>query len=162
MDVPSIAELRQLVVYAQSCSAYGGTPPVTGSIYDRTMKWLAALEGIEGTKGAKIKYAADVLTEECPQIEPMLAISTAHISKETAERLTNLSIEGVTAYYHDNHGWLIVVPDTVGWSGLEENVPLLVHDDLYQCMKMAQARGCCWLLLDSDAAEIEGLDTYEW
>ena len=156
MDAPSIEELREVLNLACLWNPSEHTVKL-GKVAD----WLAALEGIEGTKSAKIKYAADVLAAECPQIEPMLAISTGHISKETAERLTNLSIEGVIAYYHGDHGWLISVPD-VGWSGLDENVPLLVHDDLYQCMKMAQARGCCWLLLDGDAAAIEGLDTYEW
>ena len=157
MDAPSINELREVLNLA--CLWNPSEHTVTQG---KVANWLAALEGIEGTKGAKIKYAAEVLTEECPQIEPMLAISTAHISKETAERLTHKSLDCVVAFDHDNHGWLIVVPDSVGWCGLVENVSLLVHDDLYQCMKTAQARGCCWLLLDSDAAEIEGLDIYEW
>jgi hypothetical protein len=159
MDAPSLAELRDVMDLANLWAA--GTSKHTGLLY-KMSNWLAALEGIEGTKGADVRFAAQTLETLCPQIEPMLAISTAHISKETAERLTNHALDAVTAFDHDNHGWLISVPDTVGWSGLEENVPLLVHDDLCQCMKMAQARGCCWLLLDGDAAAIEGLDTYEW
>ena len=157
MDAPSLAELREVMDLA---TQHATAQPDLARLY-KMSHWLAALEGIEGTKGATLRLAAEVLTTACPRVELTLAISTAHLSKETAERLTNHALSGVIAYDHGEHGWLVVVPEEVEWQGTAENIALKVHNDLFECMLKARSLGCCWLLLDSDAETIEGLDIYE-
>lgn len=101
------------------------------------------------------------------EITQMLTLSTAHITKETANRLTyecrpmlpkeyteSMSFNGgLSIFEKDEFGWFI-------WTGgaYLNKLP----EDLAQCIKLAQSVGCDWLCLDSDGLIEESLKTYEW
>lgn len=87
-------------------------------------------------------------------ISRVLAASTAHISKETAEKLNNEAFP-VVAYDKNGYGWFILC---VGFDDWKKYIP----EDLFQLMKFAEANGCDWLNLDGACPIIEGLKTYDW
>ena len=159
MDAPSLAELTNVLNLAHVGSK-------GAKKYESTLKrmslWLADLEGIQGTQDALVRFAVKTAEKELPNFEGMLALSTSHIEKSTDYRLG----QGlpITMYPHGGHGYLIVVPsddemwETVAAKSNNGEIPT----DLHECMAHARKCGCCWLLLDGDAGEIDGLTTYEW
>ena len=88
------------------------------------------------------------------EISKVLAASTAHISKETAEKLEHNAFQ-VVAYDKNGYGWFILC---VGFDDWKKYIP----EDLFQLMKFAEANGCDWLNLDGVCPIIEGLKTYDW
>lgn len=91
------------------------------------------------------------------EISKMLTISTAHITKETAD-LLNVEMKEdnmwLCVYNKENYGWFIHVPDD-----LEDlNVP----DELMKCLLFAKDIGCDWLCLDCDGEVLPYLHQYNW
>lgn len=87
------------------------------------------------------------------EVQKMLVLSTAHISRETALYLDNYQSIG---YSKDEYGWFIPITDVDtqyrnGWP-----------DDLWAIRKFAIAHGCSWIMLDRDADTIDGLETWDW
>ena len=105
------------------------------------------------------------------EIAKMLTISTAHITKETADKL-NYEYEdvteedyyqnsfcfntGITIYLKDVFGWFICIPDA---TILDESA---IPDDLRDCLSFALKNGCDWLCLDCDGETVDELPTFEW
>lgn len=101
-------------------------------------------------------------------ITKMLTLSTAHITKETADKL-NIDCKpalpeeyfkhgfcfnlGISVYPKDEYGWFLWVP----FSAIEK-----LPSDLEQCVRLAHRNGCVWLCLDSDGLIDPSLKTYEW
>jgi hypothetical protein len=152
-EAPSIHVLRHLV---EDVEKYGGD-------YECVTAWLDYLEKAEADPVAVAKLAHETLASTGLPFETMLVLSTAHVSEATAKTLGNDEMP-VSGYDHGKHGWLIVVPtDDEAWEKIAvDNINSEVPDDLFECMAHARKLGCCWLLLDADATEIEALKTYQW
>lgn len=85
-------------------------------------------------------------------IEPMMVISTAHITPATLAALRSESGEGAPHR---------VIPHAYGvilYVG--EAAPCA--EDLAAPLALARRNGCVWLNLDCDAAELEGLAVHDW
>lgn len=85
-------------------------------------------------------------------------ISTAHISKKTADMLEQEGVTnglGISVYEKLGYGWFIYVPTG---DITESSLP----EDLKACLLFAQNMGCAWLCLDRDAEMVDGLSIYEW
>ena len=91
----------------------------------------------------------------------MIALSTAHITKETAKLMELDEIEGVILYQKDNVGWFVHIPEECDFDELKDQGCTY---DLYQCMKYALDNGCDWIMFDCDVDvnEAPGLHVYEW
>lgn len=89
------------------------------------------------------------------EISKMLIISTAHISKATNELLEN-NAAGIVAYPKGEYGWLILVNN---WKTEKKYI---TSDVLKKVLTFAESKGCDWLMLDRDAAEVDELPIYEW
>lgn len=105
------------------------------------------------------------------EISKMLTLSTAHITKETADKL-DFEYEdstydeycensicfngGFSLYRKDCFGWFIHIPHE---SMLDEPI---IPDDLRDCFIFAKNNGCDWLCLDADGLIEKSLKTYEW
>ena len=153
---PTIAELRD-VVYAAKLAANGlKTFPVGAhaKTVDKMSAWLDDLEALALTPLVRSKLAMDVAMEAAP-IEGMLAVSTAHITQETAKALANGEL-ALTAYDHGGNGWCIHVHNDNSW--VEDGIPV----ELTLLMLHALQCGCCWLLLDGDATILEDAPTFTW
>ncbi len=84
----------------------------------------------------------------------MLALSTGHVSDETASLMQLDNIDGVVIYDKPGYGWFVVVPDgELEMEEIEESCP----KDLYECLKLAQKEGCDWIMFDSDVEAVDEL-----
>lgn len=101
-------------------------------------------------------------------ISRMLTISTAHITKETADKLeydckaytqddyfaNSICFNaGIAIYPMDDHGWLLWIP---------ASVPKKIPSDLQACIELAIDHRCDWLCLDADGLIEDSLQIYEW
>lgn len=89
------------------------------------------------------------------EIYKMLVLSTAHVTKETADLLDLDEIEGLVVYDKGGYGWFIVVTD---YDDDTTNIP----DDLEKILAYAKSKGCDWLALDRDGEINNNLPTYVW
>ena len=102
------------------------------------------------------------------EISRMLTISTVHISKKTAERLTfgNPHDLKMPAYFEKgDYGWFVFVPRNyldVHSNGDHEESYQNAPDDLRDCMREAWLNNCEWLCLDCDGLEVDDLPKYDW
>jgi len=83
-------------------------------------------------------------------IEPMLVLSTAHLTEDTGNSF--LPFWSGPCWVKGEYGWFVYVTEDV------ESEP----SDLIQCFAEARRRECCWIMFERDAPEIEELPTYEW
>lgn len=95
------------------------------------------------------------------EIDKMLTLSTAHITKETADLLERevkylLDKIPLAIYNKAEFGWFIHVPDEYY---LEKE---LVPNDLLECVNIAIKYNCKWLCLDCDGLIIPELKIYDW
>ena len=91
-------------------------------------------------------------------IVKMLTISTAHITKRTADMLDAIDTPFDVCIYDkgtalDKYGWFLT-----DWTLQEETRP----EDLRACCKFAERNDCAWLCLDCDGEVVDCLPTYEW
>lgn len=86
-----------------------------------------------------------------PAIEPMLVLSTAHITQETCN--TFLPTYSGPAWEKGEYGWFIYVPED-----LDETLPV----DLAACMALARTKSAFWIMLDRDEPEVDGLPVFDW
>lgn len=89
-------------------------------------------------------------------IEKILVLSTAHISRATAERLETNEIEGIYARQNDEYGWFIPLVD------LDEVERAAVPYELLACLNLAREHDCAWLLLDESGETVPLLDRFDW
>ena len=88
-----------------------------------------------------------------PQIDKVLVLSTAHVSKETA---TWLDVAAATEMHSvtrraGGYGWFLSVHAN-RWHKL----------DLVAVRRLAVSHGCEWILFDRDAPAIVDLPTWSW
>ena len=90
----------------------------------------------------------------------MLALSTGHVSRETAELMDDDNIDDVTLYNKSGYGWYVYIPDEgIDFDKLADGE---CPADLYRCMKYARDNGCDWLMFDCDVETIDELPVYNW
>lgn len=97
------------------------------------------------------------------EITRMLTISTAHISKETADLLAGeYPIDSVPVwemsigiYSKEEYGWYI-------YFSLAERIHPSMPEDLAACLRLAHQHQCEVLCLDCDGEIVEGLPVYDW
>lgn len=103
------------------------------------------------------------------EITKMLTISTANISKETADLIneecnTWSNPEFPACFTKGEFGYLINVPeDFIGED--EDGAPYCTYDipdDLFNCMSLAYERDCQWLCFDRDGMVVETLPVFDW
>lgn len=82
--------------------------------------------------------------------EPLVALTTAHLRKETAQRMADGELDILC--YPNEYGAFIYVGD-------EQHT---THPELQAIIVAAQADGIVWLKFDCDAAEVPGLEIFEW
>lgn len=104
---------------------------------------------LEGTRITHLRVESDL------EIEPMLTISTGHITKDTADAFdAKMGDDGIPAFFpKGDYGWFVFVPDQI-----EPECPA----DLASLLRFAKEKGCTWLVLDCDAEQVDGLPTYDW
>ena len=83
----------------------------------------------------------------------MLDLSTAHISKETNDKLERDDVNGALYVIPHHYGYFVYVPDDE-----EPETP----KDLHEIFNLARSKKCTWLKLDCDAVEYKELPTYDW
>ena len=92
------------------------------------------------------------------EITKMLTLSTAHITKETAKRLTRDPDDnnlGICVYPKCEYGWYITINEQLmNTEGLPE--------DLSKVMKFAASMDCQTLCLDCDGEICEDLPIFDW
>lgn len=90
----------------------------------------------------------------------LLVLSTAHISKATADWLDSRDPKTDWPFcggHYGEYGWTFYCHESnVGDD--DHHIP----DDLFALMVFARGRGCDNLLLDRDGEEVEGLPTFDW
>jgi len=88
------------------------------------------------------------------EIHKMLALSTGHLTRATAQSIETDSISDVLHYHAKaDMGWFVAVP--------EENGPHL-PEEFGGIFDYARAQGVTWLMFDRDAAHIDGLASWKW
>lgn len=93
------------------------------------------------------------MKEERLEIHKMLVLSTAHITRETAEKLEN-DAYALSTYPREEYGWFIYIP--YDWDEYE------LPEDLKACIKLAKNNNCVWLCLDCDGLTTHNLPVYDW
>jgi len=95
------------------------------------------------------------------QFEKLLTLSTAHICKETADKLDadpETNCLGLCVYNKAQYGWFIAdiqhAPNVKGFDELPE--------DLHNLILFAKDLGVDILCLDCDGDELPYLETYTW
>jgi hypothetical protein len=88
-----------------------------------------------------------------PEIHSMMVVSTAHVTLEEAEALTE------NGYNRGVFGWLFYVgnPEAPVLSDLGT-----LSTGLSEVIRGARARGCTYVLLDRDADPLDGAAIYDW
>lgn len=102
------------------------------------------------------------------EIGKLLTISTAHISRETADLLelavkddTDLSLPVV--FTKGEYGYVVHISEELtGDRNTDLNLYSDTPEDLYECQKLAMENGCDWLVLDCDGDYADGLPVYDW
>jgi hypothetical protein len=88
-----------------------------------------------------------------PEIHSMMVVSTAHVTLEEAEALTE------NGYNRGVFGWLFNVggPEAPVLSDLRT-----LSTGLREVIREARVRGCTYVLLDRDADPLDGAPIYDW
>ncbi|WP_267381490.1 MULTISPECIES: hypothetical protein [unclassified Sphingomonas] len=84
-------------------------------------------------------------------IEPMLILSTAHLTEETCNLF--LADYAGPAWRKGDYGWFVYVPEDA-----DSELP----PDLTACLALAREKAAFWVMFDRDEAQIEELPAYEW
>lgn len=101
-----------------------------------------------------------VATAKAPadEIHKMITLSPAHVSRETAAK--------IEARWRNEKLPVIYDKETSGWffatNGHDQNDEVGYPDDLRAILTYARARGCTWIMLDTDGPVVAGLPTWEW
>ena len=90
------------------------------------------------------------------QIEPLICLSTAHLSQATTEAL--LSDDWPMSVYPNEYGAFVLVPipDTI------QQVNEHLYPDLLFVLKWAQAEGLQWIKFDADGQVLRRLPVHSW
>lgn len=86
-------------------------------------------------------------------LEPLAAISTAHLRPDTLASLGHFCIS-----YENDYGAFIYTVDVDGERARRADLP----EDLRRLLEAAHEAGLVWVKLDGDAQGVEGLPQYPW
>ena len=86
----------------------------------------------------------------------MLTVSTAHITKTTAEILDD-NVRDLVIYKKADYGWFIFVPEPDVIDSLR-----IVLPDVMRLLQLTKDAGCDWLCLDCDGEILKYIPTYNW
>lgn len=89
-------------------------------------------------------------------IRKFLDISTAHVSRATADKMDAGETVGVT-YYKLSYGWLVYVSDPE-----HEDPTDPIPEELARALTLARANNCDYIMFDADAERIHQLPEFEW
>lgn len=109
---------------------------------------LAAFEGTDATPARPARSS-----ERGVERHQMLVASTGHVTFEESRILEK------SGYSRGEYGWLIYIHDRASPSVDEISHP---SEGLKGALEMTVRLGCSYLLLDRDAASLEGVPTYDW
>ena len=133
-----------------------------GLAHSMVCSMIAEAWTADADPAAKAKLALEVAAPM--NIEGTMVLSTAHIGEPTALALGNGETWGAIVYDHANYGFLLAIPEEgTFWAPKQAKVNAAEFPtDLFDVMDYARRHGCCWLLLDADAAQTPGLPTFDW
>lgn len=89
------------------------------------------------------------------EIEPMLTISSDHLTQETQDALREQALTSLVVYEKEEFGWFIFIGDPQ-LNEDTENWPV----DLAEVIHYALERGVTWLCIDHDAQTAPGLNLH--
>jgi len=84
-------------------------------------------------------------------IEPMLVLSTGHLTEATCKVWLHNAPFAVFA--KGDYGWFVHVTD---------DEPDDLPSDLAACLAAARERACIWVMFDRDADVVSTLPVYDW
>jgi hypothetical protein len=84
-------------------------------------------------------------------IEPMLVLSTAHLTEETCNQYVWRA--PFSAYPKGDYGWFVYVAEDS-----PEDLPV----DLEHCFEAARQQNACWIMFDRDAELDDTLQVFKW
>lgn len=95
-------------------------------------------------------------------VQKYLDLSTAHVSKETADWLDLIgNKEGdsipVIMYLKGSYGWIVYAAQE-DFEFENKKVPA----DLLQVINYAKSLDCIWIMFDCDGEQVKELPVYEW
>lgn len=139
---------KQLIEHLDTIGAIVSKKMVTEDCVAREVRNVMRTTGFDLV--AKAKSPAD-------EIHKMLCLSTAHVSRETADDFENPVGMGTLPIFYEKreYGWFVVVSKDVE---TDKDYPA----DIVEVLAYARARGCTWIMLDQDGPVIDGLRTWEW
>lgn len=147
--------------------AYGDGPAIRGAARDHTepreFPFIIADPApvwAFGNSPEPLSGAGNGQPMPVPATEPelMLVLSSAHVTKHTAWNFANQTDDAPEIFYEkmflgQPDGWLIPIGPHHLWSHM-------ITADLVAIRKLAEARGCRWIMLDPDADIVPDLPTY--
>ncbi len=94
------------------------------------------------------------------EIHSMICLSTAHVMPETRDQLECVmpSDRLPVHFAKGEHGWFLHVPEPDAPGDDMPGYP----QDIHEIIAYARARGCGWVMLDSDGPVVDDLKTWEW
>jgi hypothetical protein len=131
-------------------------------------------------RGSSVRVGPRLATKERrredfePQIEQVLVLSTAHLSKAEADRLDRVYPERMVKEYKAiaqaerklktilsfqiDYGWLVYARYDEGMQAeMANEMPVLA-----EVLRFAQGLGVTWVRFDADALTVAGLDVFDW
>jgi len=165
VEAPTLVEMQEILDLAHLANQGLKSFPVGGltKTLNKAAQWLADLKAVESKPDAPARYAVDAAEGLIPGFEAMLAVSTSHITPDTAKMLTT-GTSPLVVYDHGTYGWCISVPTAEDyWDGhvadaTNGDLPV----ELFLLMTHARDLGCAWLLLDADATVLADAPTFDW
>lgn len=93
-----------------------------------------------------------IVRETFSNIDEVLQLSTAHITRDTADRLQEWSLPELAYEELGEYGWFFYA--RVG----HEDAP----EDLKKLLELADTLECRFLILDRDCETLDSMEVYEW
>ena len=90
-------------------------------------------------------------------IEPLLCLSTAHITKETCDALDDSHRPDLPVCYPNEYGGFVHVCEPCIVDESPQGPP-----DLAEVLAFARSHGIVWIKFDPDGHELDDLPTYDW
>jgi transcriptional regulator with XRE-family HTH domain len=123
---------------------------------------LDALVKLAAIFEASVDELLGVENAQNMEVAPMLVLSTAHVSEETARWLDDqclAPLPPLVIYDKGGFGWMIPIYDDL-LTEVSESPE--VPRDLIEVLTFANAHRFTWLMFDRDADQVESLKRFEW
>ncbi len=141
---------------AAGCIAADPFPQFTVRHFESRGFDTQQVSGVDETERAYIEHEVSMMTNPGggdPSVCSLLVASTAHVTAEEAQSLTDLGLaRGEYGFFFYVAGDLNVVVTELG----------VLSEGLQGVIREAHGRGCQYVLLDRDGPSIDGIPTYDW